>query len=273
MAVRRTASVLVLIALLAGWPGPAADADDCYYDPVGEIHCSPGGTLPGGGIKPPGDRPPIRYVYTSTDPVVGDCHYWSRRPGGIDAWNPANDPIVIRIVTTTPVCPVTPSDPPAAIAWRIFRSFPLATPSPSFQPVGSGITGLPTYLASPDPADISHTEVLPDGRTMDVRASATMLVVDWGDGSTTNFDPSRAQPYPAGGVTHTYTTKTCDATYRQEHPSGGNCHPTLEAYPVTATFTWTGRYRIGGGWIELGSLNRSITVEYDVDEVQGVLQP
>jgi len=272
---RRTASVFTLIVALVGiWCiASAAQADDCYYDPVdGKLVCSPGGTIPGGPGHPPGDRPPIRYVYTSTDPVVGDCHYWSRIPGGIDAWDPANDPTVIRVVNTTPVCPVS-TDPPEAIAWQIFRSFPLALPSPSFEPPDSGITGLPTFLATPDAADITHTEVLPDGRTMDVRATVAALVVNWGDGVAASFDPSEALAYPTGHVTHTYTTKTCDATYRQEHPSGGNCHATLEAYPVTATFTWAGRYRIGGGWIDLGTLNRSTTVAYDVDEVQGVLQP
>jgi hypothetical protein len=108
---------------------------------------------------------------------------------------------------------------------------------------------------------------------MEVRASAERLAVDWGDGTRANFDPSAARPYPNGDVAHTYTTKTCDAAYRQDHPSGGNCHPTLEAYPITATFTWAGRYRVGGGWIDLGTLDRTVTVPYDVDEVQGVLQP
>ena len=273
---RRSTSAfgLTVIAVIALVLPTMVQADDCYFNPdLGRLICSPGGTIPGKPGDPPRERPPKRYVYTSTDPVVGDCHYWSSTPGGIDAWDPANDPIVIRIVTTTPVCPVTPSDPPAAVAWRIFRSFPLAVPSPTLEPPGSGITGLPTFLSTPDPADITHTEVLPDGRTMDVRASVVSLVVDWGDGVRDGFDPSRAQPYPAGHVTHTYRAKTCDATYRREHPSGGNCHPTLEAYPVTATFTWSGRYRIGGGWIELGTLDRSVTVDYDVDEVQGVLQP
>ncbi len=272
---RRSASVLALITFLAvtWWLSPVASADDCWYEPIGEIHCSPGGTLPGGpGRPPPRELPPIRYLKTSTDPVVGDCYYWSRSPGGLDTWDPANDPAVISITTSMPVCPVA-SDPPVTVAWRIFRSFPLAAPAPSLQPLNSGITGPPTYLATPDPVDITHSETLPDGRRLDVRASVAALVISWGDGARASFDPDGARPYPSGSVTHTYVTKTCDATYRQEHPSGGNCHPTLEAYPIRATFTWAGRYRVGGGWIDLGTLNRTVTVNYDVDEVQGVLQP
>ena len=271
---RRSTPFLTLTVCLAVacYLSPVAQASDCYYNPSGRLICDIGG--PGTpGNPPPSDRPPIRYVYASTDPVIGDCHYWSRTPGGLDAWNPANDPAVIRLTTSTPVCPVVTSDPPATVAWRIFRSFPLALPAPAFEPSESGITGLPTYLSTPDPTDITHTELLPDGRTLEVRASVAALVVDWGDGAKASFDSSEARSYPSGSVTHTYTTKTCDAAYREEHPSGGNCDPNLEAYPITATFTWAGRYRVGASWIDLGTLNRTITVAYDVDEVQGVLEP
>jgi hypothetical protein len=179
---------------------------------------------------------------------------------------------VIVIVTTTPVCPFT-TDPPAVIAWQIFRAFPLALPEPVFEPPHNGITGLPTYVATADPSDITHTEVLPDGRTMEVRARVALLTIDWGDGAEGVFEPAEALGFPSGGVTHTYETKTCDTVYRTDHPSGVNCHPTLEAYPVAASFVWAGSYRIGGGWIDLGTLSRTVTIPYDVDEVQGVLQP
>jgi hypothetical protein len=184
---------------------------------------------------------------------------------------------VIRIVNTTPVCPrtsnSTPPVAPVTVAWQVFRSFSLARPAPSLEPAAAGITGLPTFLATPDPADVTHSETLPDGRSLEVRASVATLTVDWGDGTRRNYRPGRALAYPAGTVTHVYTTKTCDAAYRQDGPIGANCHPTLAAYPITATFTWRGRYRIGGNWIDLGTLKRSTNVRYDVDEVQGVLQP
>jgi hypothetical protein len=276
MGMRWSAPVLALTFLLAGsWQLSAAShADGCHYDAVdGRLVCTSSGASTGPSRStPPRVRPPNRYVYESTDATGAACHYWSTVPGGIDAWETANDPIVIVIVTTTPVCPLL-VETPAEIAWRIFRAFPLAIPDPSFEPPGSGITGLSTYVATADPADITHVEVLPDGRTMEVWASVASLTVDWGDGSEGTFEPVEALGYPSGGVTHTYRTKTCDAAYREQHPSGGNCHPTLEAYPVTASFVWAGRYRIGGSWIDLGTLSRTATVAYDVDEVQGVLQP
>jgi hypothetical protein len=271
---RWTAPVLVLILSFASswYLATASVADDCYYDILdGKLICSATGGSTGTTKPPPRERPPIRYIYERTDATGAPCYSWSSIPGGIDTWDPTNDPIVAGIVLTTPLCPViveTPED----TAWRIFRSFPLATPDPSLQPAAAGITGLPTYLETPGPADITHTEVLPDGRSMEVWATVRSLAVDWGDDTSGLFDASTALSYPAGAVTHTYGTKTCNPGYRSEHPFGGNCHPTLEAYPITATFTWEGRYRIGGGWIYLGTLDRTATVLYDVDEVQGVLQ-
>jgi hypothetical protein len=155
----------------------------------------------------------------------------------------------------------------------VFRAFPLAPPVPALEPAAAGITGLPTHLAAATPGGITHSEVLPDGRTLEVAAAVGALVVDWGDGNRIEYDPGSARPYPAGGVAHAYALKTCPPEYRINHPSGGSCHPTLEAYPITASFTWQGRYRIGAGWVDLGALNRTTTITYDVDEVVGVLQP
>jgi hypothetical protein len=275
---RRVAPVLSLALALAlvgsWWLAVGSYADDCYYDTLdGKLICSAtGGSTDPSDTTPPRERPPMRYIYLATDPTGMPCYYWSTTAGGIDVWDPGNDPTTAGIVLTTPVCPViveTPED----TAWRIFRSFPLALPDPSLEPAAAGITGLPTYLATPDPLDITHVELLPDGRAMEVWATVHTFAVDWGDGTNGSFDAATALSYPAGAVTHTYTTKTCDPTYRSEHPFGGNCHLTLEAYPITATFTWEGRYRIGGGWTYLGTLDRSATVLYDVDEVQGVLLP
>jgi len=271
---QRTASVLLAAGVLGAllYPSVWTVADDCHYDAIGQLVCSATGGFTGPTADPPRERPPNRYVYESTDATGADCHYWSPVVGGIDAWNPANDPTVIWIVTTTPVCPVV-ADPSTDLAWRIFRSFPLAIPDPSLEPPAAGITGLPTYLATSEPADITHTEILPDGRTMEVQATVASLSVDWGDGTAGRYEPAEATAHPSGTATHTYTTKTCDPEYRREHPSGGNCHPTLGAYPITVTFTWSGSYRIGGAWIDLGTLNRTVNRAYDVDEVQGVLEP
>jgi hypothetical protein len=247
--------------------------DDCSYSPEGKLICTAaGGSTNPADPTPPQERPPMRYIYETTDAAGAPCYYWSPTPGGIDTWDPGNDPTVAGIVLTTPVCPVVVETPEES-AWRIFRSFPLAPPDPTLQPAVAGITGLPTYLSTSEPADITHTEVLPDGRVMDVWATVRTITVDWGDGANGAFDVASALTFPTGAIAHAYATKTCTPTYRDRHPFGANCHPTLEAYPITAAFTWEGRYRIGGGWTYLGTLDRAVTIPYDVDEVQGVLLP
>jgi hypothetical protein len=274
----RIASILVLsIAMLTGGlVASARAADVCRFDTVkNRVVCVDSGSRPGNtdNRKPlPKKQPGPRYVHVSTDPVIGDCHYWSNVPGGFDSWDPFFDTDVISAVVL-PRCPAVappPVDVPAT-AWAIFRSWTLEPPVPALQPLDHGITGLPTYFASPEPIEITHAEVLPDGRPLSVRARVRELRIDWGDSSFSMHDASGANPYPGGAVTHTYRTKTCPPRYRAEHPSGGLCHPTLEFYTIAAVHRWVGEYDVGSGWVQLGSLDRTASVAYDVDEVRGVL--
>ncbi len=253
-------------------PATAADAqshETCVRNPVrGTYECHVSGEEPG----VPGDRPPrnpIRYLYTTTVGGV-DCHYWSQRPGGIDTWDAANDPLTIAITTGLPEC-VWPD--PEARAWEVFRSFPLAVPVPELEPPGVGIVKLPTFLSvAAVPAPITSTEALPDGRLLEVEAEVVAVEVDWGDGALDSYRPDEARPYPEGAVTHAYVYRTCPAAER-ETTNGGPCHPSLEAYPVVVSFLWEGRWRTdpAGPFQPLDTVVRTVTVTYPVDEVQGVL--
>jgi hypothetical protein len=266
--------------LVVGWlPKPTAAAETCWFDPIEQVlRCEDDGVITDPGA--PGDDPwvvpgsgGLRYLYQQTDPVVGDCYYWSNVPGGLDTWDPANDAAVIGVVLSVPECPSAVAVDPENRAWEIFRSWSLAIPEPSLQPADHGITGLPSYLATNQPAFISYSEVLPDGRTLQVRADVTRLTVSWGDGDATAHAPEQARAFPEGAVTHLYHLKTCIADYRANHPSGGLCHPTLDHYDITVTFDWGGSYNVDGIWIDLGTLTRSATVAYDVDEARGVQVP
>jgi len=273
---RRAASVLwIALGFLALLGSAAAAEEICVIDPIDStITCvDDGGTpgVPGDPNPDPFPRAGPRYVYISVD-VNGDCHYWSDTPGGLDSWDPADDAAVIA-ANGLPECSVDPPVDVPATAWSIFRSWTLAPPSPSLQPSDRGITGLPTFLASPEPAQINHSETLPDGTPLRVRARVAELRVDWGDTTQLSYDPSGADVYPDGTVTHRYTTKTCPPEYREEHASGGLCHPTLEYYTITAIFRWVGEYDVGSGWIALGTLDRTASLAYDVDEVRGVPVP
>ena len=277
--------MVAAIALLSIVPAALAESV-CRYDPgLEDIVCRESGgsrvrnpprTSP--GTPPPARAPsaPLRYVYTGYDAVIGDCYYWSSVAGGLDAWDPGNDPAVIAITTRLPICPSSPGTPsdPSDSAWSVFRSWNLAPPTPSITPRDHGITGIPTHIGATPPQSITHSETLPDGRTLEVRARAALLTVDWGDGFTASFDPARADGYPEGAVTHIYELKTCSQQYRQEHPSGNLCSRTEEGYGITASYTWQGEYNIGSGWVTLGSLDRAApTIDYDVDEARGVSSP
>jgi hypothetical protein len=267
---RRVASIgWFIAAILVALSSTANAGERCWFDPEqGQIICEDeGGNDPAPGPEP---RPGKRYLYVTNRAGFGECHYWSNQPGGIDAWDPANDPVVISIVLRIPRCPATPAVDAEATAWSIFRSWTLAAPAIGLEPEAVGITGLPTFLTSVQPAPITHQELLPDGRTLRVRADVTTLSVDWGDGTRTTHAPESADPYPTGAVTHMFTLKTCTADYREHHPSGGLCHPTLDSYPVTATFTWIGSYNAGSGWIDLGALDRTSSTTYEVDEARGI---
>lgn len=289
----RTASIVWITSVIVSLalPTPWAVADEtCRIDPgTGRITCresggsrvrnppaTPPSNPPGTPPSAPTPRAPLRYVYTSYDATIGDCYYWSSVPGGLDAWDPANDPAVIAITTRLPICPSTPATPtdPSVTAWSVFRSWYLAPPEPSVTPREHGITGIPTHIAAVPPEVISHSETLPDGRPLEVRARAVELVVNWGDGTTASFDPAGADGYPDGVVAHIYALKTCTEQYREEHPSGGLCADHGEDYSITASYTWQGEFNVGSGWVTLGSLDRAApTIAYDVDEARGVASP
>ncbi len=209
------------------------------------------------------------WLRTGTDPLLGTCWFWSTSPPGLDSSKLINEGAIIAIVTSQPPCS---GEEVVAQAWEVFRSFALAAPEVTFQP-STGITGLDTYLSVAPPASIDWAGVLPSGVPADVEASITNVRVDWGDGTERTYPLAEMEPYPNGSATHLYHLKTCPPEYRSSHPSGPLCHPSLEAYPVTVTYRWFGRFRTGGAWVGLGVLERSATLSYDVDEVIGVLQP
>ena len=279
------AAVLVLALLIpVGLAAAVAAGADggCVITPTG-LDCSADGTSSTSGGTPGATIPalPLRYLATTEPPDDGLCWFWSPYPPGLDSWDSADDMAILWTLWALPECPdgTAPVVVPGtswvvARAWEVFRSFPLAAPRPTLQPGRHGITGLPSYLAAAVPTPLAHREVLPDGRALEVEARVATALVDWGDGTPTlAYDPAALLSYPDGRARHAYALKTCPPGYRASHPSGGNCHPRLEAYPLTVTFRWTARYRIGAAWVDLGHLERSTAVAYDVDEVIGVLQP
>ncbi|OFW65924.1 MAG: hypothetical protein A2Z12_08055 [Actinobacteria bacterium RBG_16_68_21] len=259
---------VLLFAVISATTLRAAIADPgCVVTPSG-IDCGYWGTSTSTAVT---TLPPLRYLATGDDPQLGPCWYWSRYPPGLDAWDPANDAGIIFTRWELPECPSHPGSTTITVtseAWDVFRSFSLERPAPALHPA-TGITNLPTLADLPRPQPLSHEEVLPDGRLLEVRADIETVWIDWGDGTPAAGYPAVAAF--AGDASHAYTVKTCPEEYRLHDPSGWRCHPTLDRYPVRVTFGWVGRYRAGGSWTLLGTIERVTTLPYDVDEVVGVL--
>ena len=264
-------TILGTIVLLGGWLGFTGDAhaDVCRRTPWG-IDCGYSGRSTSTTVVDRGgSRPPLRYLATSS----GRCWYWSRYPPGLDSWDSANDHAIIFTRFRLPRCRGRSAPAPRIIAseraWQVFRSFPLDRPDFHLRPE-VGITNLPSLLRLHRPEDFEHSERLPDGRILEVEASVRRVWIAWGDGAPVTGVTLREALRP-NRVRHTYGLKTCPADYRTGHIDGGKCHPHLEAYPVTVTFEWRGRYRDGRSWREIGTIDRAAVIHYDVDEVLGVL--
>ncbi len=270
------ASALSVALLLVQVPSAAASHHPhhaCIPTDRGVIECHWTGDSSGGGAVPatPVGNPVGPFFRVGSDPVVGQCWLWASSPPGIPRGS-AHDGAGVIVTSTMTRLPPCPGTDLWQEAWEVYRSFPLAAPQPLLQPP-VGITNLPSYLSAPTPTPIRWAGTLPSGVEAQVEARVISAQVDWGEGAEATYPPEVLLPYPEGSATYTYLLKTCPPAYRESHPSGPNCHPNLEAYPLRVTFRWFGRFRVGGPWVDLGVLERSASVSYDVDEVVGVLQP
>ncbi|MDP8958269.1 MAG: hypothetical protein M3N51_03505, partial [Actinomycetota bacterium] len=260
----------IFLGLAAPVNAHHAPGHECRYENFKLLcHWSGGGSsqaVEATSLPPPPPGGP--WLRTGTDAELGSCWYFSPYPPGLNTSDPVGHQAALAIVASRPACT---GEDLFAQAWEVFRSFPLTAPQPTLQPP-VGITGLDSYLSVPPPAPIEWSGTLPSGVGAQVRAEVAAVEVDWGDGTTGVLPLEALQPYPQGSATHLYDLKTCPPEYRSTHPAGVLCHPSLEAYPVTLTYRWSGSFRTGARWTALGVLERSLTVTYDVDEVVGVLE-
>lgn len=268
-------TTLILVGLEIGLIRTAT-AMDCRPTPDG-IMCGFSGSTSTVSSRrtAPAPLPPLRYLATQR----GRCWFWSRYPPGFDSWNSAYDHKIISTRWRLPECGsrAAPKAPVVAVnvstrAWSIFRSFPLNPPTFHLTPA-VGITNLPSRLHLNPPRRFRHSETLPDGRRLDVEATVQTVQTNWGDGAPSAGHGVTTAIGDPGAVRHTYRLKTCPADYRVSHLDGPKCHPALDRYPVTITYRWSARYRTGGSWTALGSIDRPASIRYDVDEVLGVLLP
>ncbi|HEY5889787.1 MAG TPA: hypothetical protein VIW94_03680, partial [Acidimicrobiia bacterium] len=143
-----------------------------------------------------------------------------------------------------------------ADVWAYVMAYIHPPPIPELNPpVGSGVTGLETFLGVPIPP--VHDGSLSAGVvSLEVHIEVDGVIVDWGD-STIDTYPASADAlsgFPDGIARHVYETKD---------PVG---------YPVLVAYDWTARWRVAGGsWQFLSIPNTSTGVDYQVAEIVSVL--
>lgn len=142
---------------------------------------------------------------------------------------------------------------PATLAVQFWQTIPLPVPRPAIPP-GYAITGKVAYLvtnATTHPA--AYEENTPIG-PLTIQAVGRYLV-DWGDGAHPGWSgpyPFEGQPYPTGGITHTYDY--------------------VGTYTVGVREEWTAVWSLAGASGDLGGLATMATIpDFRAEQLQAVI--
>lgn len=228
----------------------------------------PTGVGAGGGRLPS----PLFCMYTPIidPPPIPNVGSWysviceNRSTGVASAWN--EFVYDRRAVTAQQVSP-------RSVALAAERSLRLPAPTSSFNPSGTSIVNLPTWMWID--ANVWHQfKVTATVGSVSATAVATPIAVIWstGDGSVTScdgpgvpFQPAETSPVPAPGCSHTYTSTSIG----QPSPDG---NPNDGAFLVTTTIewsvSWSSRGTAGGG--SLPSLTTSSASRLRVEQVESI---
>ena len=230
----------------------------------------------------PGDVPPGTVEPAVGTDAVGICWFWTSLATEWEILATFSDGSAVLglyvngfLAVDTgqiPRCTSEPiiSDPPPVLAWEAITEYIHDPPEPELNPpIGLGLAGLETHAGVVVPDVWTDTIVVP-GYSIDVEVAVGALALDWGDEVTDTYPPE-AYPlltgYPDGAARHVYEVKTCST------PGAAlDCHPTLDAYPVSVSYVWDARWRVNGSdWITVEVVPSITTVGYPVTEAVSVL--
>jgi hypothetical protein len=157
---------------------------------------------------------------------------------------------------------VTAADLIDDVVDRARQVAPLPDIAISPDPAAGGIVNLGLWLAVNDnrPAPIR-------AQAGNVWAEATLAITgttwDMGDGTTVTCEGLGVPIQAAVADLDTPEQGPCGHTYRRSSPDAA-------PYQLTATATWSITYTSSAGGGDGGTITRSVTVPYDVDEIQTV---
>ena len=173
---------------------------------------------------------------------------WIRRCGAdeVFVWPaPAGDPIDLI---------------PSASA-RARARLPLPTPNMSPAPEVGSVANLGLWFAIDDPG-ITTARATLGGAWAQVQGRFASITIDPGDGAAPITCDGLGTPYPDGA--NNPDQGPCGHTYTQSTPDD---QPHQMTYTTTYTLTWSTSDGRSGS---LGTIDRSVTFDYDIDEIQTV---
>ena len=241
------------IGASAGAQPAGGDGDS----PTAEIVCEWGGDIAHYGT---GRVSTGAYVYAYIDQL-----YWRLRSSTGEVW-----------VQSERICRDVDGTTTSSIQWRqvvqpdprvlaesvydeVVRQVPV--PEPSLSPVGPGYVNLGMWLAVAEPEPISVTaNAGPVWATTSADLVSTSF--DMGDGTIVNCEGA-GDPIPESELDSVDESPTCGHTYTTLNGR----EPFTVALTSTWRVSWTGSGGVGG---DLGTLDRSASLEYRVLEIQTV---
>jgi hypothetical protein len=200
------------------------------------------------------------YVY-----YYRDQRYWRLNPATGELWVQTwrhcrrGDELVSSALEWRRVLDPDPEVIAEGLYDEVVRRVP--APDPRFNPPGPGVVQLGMWLAIADPGPISVT-----ARVGSVWATTTAVLVgtrfDMGDGTVVTCD-GVGDPIPASALDSIEPSPICGHVYRDVNGR--------RPFPVSVTATWqvswTGSGGVGG---DLGTIDRPVSFEYEVLEIQTV---
>lgn len=207
--------------------------------------------MPGNGILVA--RPSPNVTLDNPNPPAPDGTWYAKTCGGNQAgyvWAPAG---------TTPGPPPPPPPPTAA---EVRDLTPLPTPAWGVSPIGTGLTGLETWLWDSNGSAGRTVNVVIRGYSVTSNARPTRWTWDLADAGPA----SRSNPPSTLSSSVAGTATSPAVRYTYETPGG---------YRIRLTVTWGGSYTyagngVGAQTVDLGTTTRTATRDYQVTEVRPV---
>ena len=209
--------------------------------------------------RPRSSAEPKTYIVDVTVRVLPDgsrCAYVFMTEGDPNSAEAANNEMLaIKLASEYGICPNSPRrqdgtlapSTAAALIWE--DSVELPDPELQIKP-GHAITGKAAYLEITSPRTV-RTTTTAFGHEVDLTV-ASVLDIDWGDGTVERNVTRQGGPWPTGDITHVYTD-------------------TNAATPVHVTQRWKASWRVGNltGVID-DQLFTESTLQLPVRELQAV---